>query len=268
MILRKILQLNEPAGEAPGPVRAVELEHPSASAVGAGRVLHCLILFDGRFGKLLTEQERLRDIAVRFANQRRHSLFAECVGLHAVVRQPGLHLRHGVGVVEFGQFPHRGSKAVPCFCVMVNALFYERHIHADAAVVDLLVKMVFIPHRIRSGELRQLRLYLHFGLHITEVVGLVSVPLFRVMLRQVSCPSAVCLRGSARRGEITYQIPSLCQLLLLKPQYSADPFQGQRQTHIRRPHHRAAPRLRVQETGAFRGKRMTVVKRIKADAEV
>ena len=241
MVLRKVLQLNEPAGKAPGPVRAVELEHSTASSVGAGGVLHCLILFDGRFGKLLTEQERLGDVTVRFADKSRHGLFAERIGLHAVVRQPRLHLRHGVGIVEFGQFPHRGGKAVPRFRVKGNALFYERHIHADAAVVYFLVEMIFIPHRIRHRELRQLCLNLYLGLHVAEVVSLVSVPLFRVILRQIPCPSAVCLRRSARHGKIPYQITSLGQLLLLKSQHHADTLQGQRQTHICRPHHRTPP---------------------------
>ena len=55
----EVLQLDQPPGPATGPVRAIELEHPVAAAIGADRVLHRLVFLDAALGELEPQAEDL-----------------------------------------------------------------------------------------------------------------------------------------------------------------------------------------------------------------
>ena len=92
MVLREILHLNDASCPAPGTVGSVELEHPSCPAIGANRSLHRLILFNAGFRKLLAQGQCLLQLRRCGFQKLRHSLFAQGIGLHAVVRKPLLHL--------------------------------------------------------------------------------------------------------------------------------------------------------------------------------
>ena len=92
MVLREILHLNDATGPPPGAVGSVELEHTSRTAIGADGGLHCLILFKAGFRKLLAQGQYLLQLRRCCFQKLRHSLFAQGIGLHAVVRKPLFHL--------------------------------------------------------------------------------------------------------------------------------------------------------------------------------
>ena len=92
MVLREILHLNDAACPASGTVGSVELEHTSCPAIGADGGLHRLILFNAGFRKLLAQGQYLLQLRRCCLQKLRHSLFAQGIGLHAVVRKPLLHL--------------------------------------------------------------------------------------------------------------------------------------------------------------------------------
>ena len=91
MVLREVLQLDEPACPAAGAVGSIELKHPSGSAVFTGGVLHSLVFLYGGFGKLLSESEGLPDIILIFGcgfKQGFDSFFVERVCFDALCLQP------------------------------------------------------------------------------------------------------------------------------------------------------------------------------------
>ena len=92
MILREILHLNDATGPPPGAVGSVELEHTSCAVIGADGGLHCLILFNAGFRNLLAQGQYLLQLRRCCLQKLCHSLFAQGIGLHAVVRKPLLHL--------------------------------------------------------------------------------------------------------------------------------------------------------------------------------
>ena len=128
----------------------------------------------------------------------------------------------------------------------MDGCIYEGNIQPDSAIIDFLINVVFIPHELRHGELRELLLYAHLRLNITKVVGFEERPFLRGILRAVASSAAVALGRSARRAEILDEFLTLGQLLLVEVQNRADTLQRKRQSHVRRPHHRASPGRRVE----------------------
>ena len=112
LILGQVLQLNVASGPT-ARACAVKLEASAHTPVRAHRVFHRLILFHGAFRQLLAQYkhrlERLRCGLEQFG----HLLFAKGVCLKAVGGKPVLHLLHGVGVVQHGQFLQPGSQFFP-----------------------------------------------------------------------------------------------------------------------------------------------------------
>ena len=84
--------------------------------------------------------------------------------------KPLLHLMDGVRVFQGGKLPHLCGEFFPGTLIDGDGLFHQHHVKLDAPVVDLLVEMVFLPQKIRHGELRQLLLDRHFGFHIPLVI--------------------------------------------------------------------------------------------------
>ena len=101
---------------APGPAaraRAVKLEAPAHAPVRAHRVFHRLILFHGAFRQLLAQHKHRLERLRRGLEQFGDLFIAQRVRLKAVGSQPVLHLLHGVGVVQHGQFLQPGSQFFP-----------------------------------------------------------------------------------------------------------------------------------------------------------
>ena len=100
MVLREILHLNDAACPPPGAVGSVKLKHTSCPAIGADGGLHCLILFNAGFRKLLAQGQYLLQLRRCCLQKLCHSLFAQGIGLHAVIRKPLLHLLYRVGIIQ------------------------------------------------------------------------------------------------------------------------------------------------------------------------
>ena len=92
VILRQVLHLNQPSRPSAGAVGSVKLEHPSGASVRTHGVLHCLILFDRRFGKLLPEEKHLAQAFRCSFEQFGNGLFPECVRMQPVGGKPCFHL--------------------------------------------------------------------------------------------------------------------------------------------------------------------------------
>ena len=173
-----------------------------------------------------------------------HSLLAESIHFQSVIRKPPFHLCHRVGIVKVGQILNLLCEVFAADAVDSNSLLHKRHIQSDATVIDLLIKMVFIPNEIRNRETGQLPLDAHLGFHITQVICLELLPLFHIVLRMISGSAAIGLGRGAGNTEVFDEIFSLVQFLLLQSQNCTHPFQGQWQTECCRPHHRAVPTVR------------------------
>ena len=113
----------------------------------------------------------------------RYSLFAKGIGLHAVIRKPLFHLLYRVGIIQRGQFFHRLGQFRTGAPIHLNGLPHQFHIQTHAAVVDLLVEMVFLPDAVRHRIFGEPRLNGHLCLHIADVVSLERQPLIRGVFR-------------------------------------------------------------------------------------
>ena len=191
MILRKVLQLDVPAGKTPGPVGPIELEHPSGPAVLAGCHLHGLVFFYRRFGQLLPEQQYTAKRFFRRLQQFLYLLLPQGIGLHPVPCQPAQHLDDGIRVLQARLVLQCIHQSVPAAGIDGDGIFSQCQVNGNAPVVDILVEMIFIPYRFRDRILLQPPLDGHFHFHIPFVIGLEQHPFIQSMLRKVPCPAAV-----------------------------------------------------------------------------
>ena len=226
MVLGQILHLNDAACPAPCAVGSVKLEHPSCPAIGADGGLHRLILFHAGFRKLLAQGQHLLQLWRRGFQKLRHCFFTQGIGLHAVIRKPLFHLLYRVGIVQRGQFLH-------CLCqlragapVHLNGLPHQFHIQPHAAVVDLLVEMVFLPHAVRHGIFGEPCLDGHLRLHIADVVSFERQPLVRRVFGKVAGTLTIGLGWRTGLAEIFNEVFALRQLLFFQSQHSAGSLQG------------------------------------------
>ena len=109
MILRQILQLDQPPGPTAAAVCSVELKHTVAATVGADRVLHCLVFPDGALGELQPKREHLRQIVGCGFDHGGDVLLPQTIHLHAVRGEVFFHLHDRVGIVQPGLFLHSGG---------------------------------------------------------------------------------------------------------------------------------------------------------------
>ena len=167
---------------APGPAacaRAVKLEAPAHPPVRADGIFHRLILFHGAFRQLLPQYEHRLERLRRGLEQFGDLFFAQRVRLKAIGGKPVLHLLHGIGVVQHGQFLQPGGQFFPRTLVNADRAAHQRPVHADAPVVDLLVEMVLRPHLLGHGVFSQPFLNGHLGFHVAQVIGPEGRPLLR-----------------------------------------------------------------------------------------
>ena len=164
------MHLDEPTCPAACAIRAVELKHPTSTTVDTDCVFHRLILFYRRFCKLLSKHKYIGDYRRRGLEQIYDYLFAKCVGLHAVVGKPLLHLLHRVRIIELGNVLHSGSELVAGATVYFDGFLYQRYIQRNTSVVYLLVEVILVPYGLRHWKLGKPRLYRHFCLNIANVI--------------------------------------------------------------------------------------------------
>ena len=235
MVLGQILQLDDAACPAAGPVRAVKREHPSGAAIGADRLLHGAVLADGRLGELLAAGQHIRHILVGVGQHFLYGLLVQGLRLDALLGEPVLHLRDAVGVLQPGAVAHTPPEVLLRLGVNVDGSLHQRHVHEDAPVVDFLVEVVLIPNEVRYGELRQPRLDAKLHLNVPGVVFLEQRPFLRVVPREVPGAPAVLLGGTAGLTEVFDEVGAFFHFLLVQLQHRAHTLEGQRQTHVRAP---------------------------------
>ena len=153
VVLRQVLQLNQPARPAAAAVCAVKLEHPPRPSVRAYGVLHGLVLLYGGLGKLPAQLQHLSKLRRRSFQQFLHSLLVQGVHLKAMLCKPFLHLLDGVWVLQGGELLHLCGEFFPGTLINGDGLFHQCHVKLYASVVDLLVEMVFLPDAVRHGIL-------------------------------------------------------------------------------------------------------------------
>ena len=224
MILWKILQLDDASGKSSGSVCTVILEHSSRPAILANRCLHSGVFFHTALCKLLTEGKNIRQMLRCSLECFCHSLLAESIHFQSLIRKPPFHLRYGVGIFNVGQILNLLCEVFTADAVNGNSLLYKCHIQTDAAVIDFLIQMIFIPYEIRNWETGQLLLDAHLGFHITEIVCLELFPLFHIVQRKISSSAAIGLGRGAGNTEVFDEILSLGQFLLLQSQNCTHPF--------------------------------------------
>ena len=131
-------------------------------------------------------------------------------------RKPALHLLHGVWILKTGQVLQLRHKRCLCKRIYANCLFHQRHIYQDAAIVDLLAEMIFIPDSLRHREAGQLLLYRHFDFDVTFVVLLEHFPFIRRIRRIMTYTVFI------RNTEIADQRLAFIHLLRIQMQRSTD----------------------------------------------
>ena len=109
-----------------------------------------------------------------------------------------------------------------------------------------MIQRVFFPEEIRYRVFQQAFLNLLFHQNIPFVVLFEQLPFFRRVPRQMPLASAVGFRRFAGGAEVSDQVLSFLQLLLLKAQHFADLFQPAGQPVVIPQHHGAAPARRIQ----------------------
>ena len=131
------------------------------------------------------------------------------------------------------------------FCTIAdtNCITDKRQIKLNAAVVDFLVKVVFLPYEIRNRETAYFPLDSYFRLHVTLVVCFENRPLIRSIGRNMKQRFiAVIGIGDTKILDESF---ALCHLLLFEFQDRADSCQRQRQSKVSGRCHRAVPRIRT-----------------------
>ena len=246
MVLRQVLQLNQPSSPAASSIRAVELIKPVAAAIETYTVLHGFIFSDRAFCQLQAELQYLSQILRRCLNQCLHILFPEAFCFQSVLGEIILHLHDGVRIRQASDLLQAGGQAAFGYLVNPERLRYHFLIYHDSSVVDLLIQMVFFPERIRNRILAEPFLNLQFHLNVAGVVFLEQFPFFWSMKRKVPRASAIRLRRLAGTAEVFDQFFAFLQLLLFETKHSTNTIQPQRQTVVCCPNQSALPSGRIQ----------------------
>ena len=151
--------------------------------------------------------------------------------------QPCFHLCDGVGVLQRCERLHFFHQLCPGQRVKLDGVFDNLHVQPDAAVIDLLIQMVFVPDKLRHRESGQLSLNGDFRIHVPQIVCLEHRPPVRRIGRAVARPAVVRFSRFARLTEILDQVFAGRQLLLFQLEYSANACKGKRKAKVRRPDH-------------------------------
>ena len=232
VILRKILQLNQPARKSSCPIGSVEHEHAVCTPVFADAVLHGLIFLHGAFCKLPAEEKRLSKLIGSVLQQGGHFLFAKRFDLHAMLGKPSLHLGDGVWILKGCKRVHPLGQFSPGQGIHSDGVFHELHVQSDPTIVDLLIQMVLVPDKIRHREAGQFLLDRHLCFNVAQVIAFEHGPLVRCVGWTIPCSAAVRFCWRTRLAEETDQIFACFQLLFFEPEHSAHAGEGKRETEI------------------------------------
>ena len=136
-----------------------------------------------------------------------------------------LHLLHGVGVIQGGQFLHGSGEIRTGAGVHSYGLMHQLHIEGDTSVVNFLIEVILLPDHFRHRKLGELFLNGHLDLDITDVVPFEGSPLVRSVFRQVAGSTTIGLCRRTGLAEILDELFAFGQFLLSEAQNSTDAFQ-------------------------------------------
>ena len=149
-----------------------------------------------------------------------------------MLRQPLFHLGYRVRILKRRKLGKPSAKGIAAVSVTGDSSLDKGGVDTDASVIDLFGEVVFIPHFVRHGKLAKSFLYAHFGFNIALVVGFEGLPLFFIVVVEVTGSAAVLNGRSARLAKVADEVFTFTHLLLLKTKYRADSFKGKRKSHI------------------------------------
>ena len=129
--------------------------------------------------------------------------------------------------------------------VQLDGISDEFTVDPDAAVIDFLVKVIFVPYEFRYRVFSELLLNGHFHFDIPLIVDFEGFPLLRGVRRPVKalCPFVVGVGTT----EVPDQSAAFGHLLLLQTQGCADLCQGERKPVVCCPNHVTPPCSRIKK---------------------
>ena len=244
VVLREVLQLDEPSGPAAGP-RALELEQAPDAVVGADAVEHRLVLGVGGLAQLRADVEDAQHpLVAGDPAELRQVLLREGVHVDAqLCGQPVLELGDAVGIGQPGELHRLLGEPGGDDGVDAAGLAGQRGVHLHAHVVDGLVHGV--EPVLPGGDVEPggLAVDLPLHLHVADAVGLEGLPLLGEVLREV----AVALVEDAvglllpRHAEELDEVLALLHLLLLQAECRAGLLQAHGEPTAGGLDHRAVP---------------------------
>ena len=244
----EVVRLHDPPGPPAGPIGPIKLQDPTKPVILTDGLQHGAVLCHAGLPEGLPDLQhppgRLRQVFPE--EQRVHVVLPELPHRDPALIKPGFQLGEAVRVLQSRNLPGLFLQPLPVLFVMANDLLDHRDVKPHPVVVHPLVQLPELLFALRErvpGELLPDR---HLGNHVLAVVLDVECPLDRVMLRQVSGPAAVRLRGLAWLGEVPDQALAdrVLQLLLREAQGDAGACQRPWQAALQRHDHRVAPLLR------------------------
>ena len=247
----QVLDLHQAACPAPRPVRSIELEQPTDTAIRAHSGLNSVILFGAGLAQLLAYLKHPLDLGavVLLAQQAGHGVLAEVRKLlsHGLL-EPLRELCHAVGVVQLGDFHGLLGEVLAGHIAQIEGTAHQVHVHGHATGIDDEVRFPLLLHEVRHGESREPPLNLHLSHNILAAVFFEQLPLVGVVLGQVAGAASIGLCRGARDAEITDERLAGVELALVlsKPQGLASGIQACCVATIEAVEHGAAPLVRRQ----------------------
>ena len=198
--------------------------HPAIRADGA---FYGLILFHASLRHQKPEFQYLQHFSVCLCKQTFDRFLIQLFRFHAMLGKPTLDLHRGIGIGKPGQFISSGRDHLPVLVITKDCILHQLLIHQNAPIIDLLIHPVQFHLRFRDGKLPQPLPDLSLRIHIPDTIGFKPFPFFRRILRTISCPAAVSLRGLAWHGEKPDKVSTFLQLFPLYIQHLTNAIQRQ-----------------------------------------
>ena len=242
MILRKVLQLYQSPGPAPGASGAIILLDPADRAVLAYSPEHGLVLGGAGFSYLEPQLHHLPNQRIRGRFRQIFGLFlTERSDTQASLCEPFLQLRDAVRVLQSGQLVHPCGGLVLDLRVYLQRRFGEFLVDHYAVPVDPVVQVsdldlggrgLVAPEAFKNGPL-------YF--YIASAIFHEPLPLLRRVSRKISRPAAVRFRRGTGLAEVVDEARALFDLLIFQLQRGANTVQTQGQAVIGREDHAVLP---------------------------
>ena len=152
MVLRQVLNLDQPASIPPCAVGTIELNETSGSTVRAHYSLHGRVFLYAALGQFLSHRQCKFHLSVCLLQHLQDGSLRQGLRFHATLGQPLFELGWAVGVLQPGNgagLLHVGALEL---IIAGNGLSHHRHVQHDSTVVDLLVKVVITPFGLSYWE--------------------------------------------------------------------------------------------------------------------